>query len=108
MQSLKFILLALSFLALSPIANADTDVGADASQAAHDVKDATVHVVKKTGEVARDVGHGTVHVAKAVGHGTASAAKAVGHGVASAARDVGHASKNAVDAGKDTVHKATE
>ena len=75
MQSLKFILLALSFLALSPIANADTDVGADASQAAHDVKDATVHVVKKTGEVARDVGH---------------------------------ASKNAVDAGKDTVHKATE
>jgi len=94
MQSLKFILLALSFLALSPIANADTDVGADASQAAHDVKDATVHVVKKTGEVARDVGHGTVHVAKAVGHGTASAAKAVGHGVASA--------------GKDTVHKATE
>ena len=108
MKNPKYLLVALSLLALSSMAHADTDVGADASQAAHDVKDATVHVVKKTGEVARDVGHGTVHVVKAVGHGTASAAKAVGHGVASATRDVGHASRNAVDAGKDTVHKATE
>jgi hypothetical protein len=77
---------------LSPLALALALAGPvdDVTQVAHNVEDGTVHVVKKTGEVARDAGHST-----------ASAAKAVGHGVASAARDGYHATKQAV-------HKVTE
>lgn len=83
MKNHRLWLPALIFLAYASLAQADVP------EAAHEVKDATVHAVKKTGQVAREVGHATAH-----------AAKAVGHGVASAARSGYHATKRAVDPAK--------
>ncbi|SDC91745.1 hypothetical protein SAMN05216345_104446 [Cupriavidus sp. YR651] len=90
-------LIALIALTLSPLARADV------SEAAHDVKEGTVHAVKKTGEFAKDVGHGIGHAAKTVGHGIGQAAKTVGHGVADTTREGYHAVKHAVH--KDSEQK---
>ncbi|MDF3835440.1 hypothetical protein P3W85_21130 [Cupriavidus basilensis] len=79
MQNQKRILAALFALTLCPLARADVH------EAAHDVKEATVHAAKRTGELARDAGHGI-----------GQAAKAVAHDVASKAREGYYATKRAV------------
>ncbi|MGO4329098.1 hypothetical protein AB4Z48_18775 [Cupriavidus sp. 2TAF22] len=75
MKNRKFILAALVTLTLSPLARAD------ARQAAHEVKQATVHAVKRTGELARDAGRGIGHAARDVAHGVAGKARE-GYGAA--------------------------
>jgi hypothetical protein len=80
----KLLPVALFSLMLSPLAEADVP------QVAHDVKETTVHIARKTGEVAKDAAHATAH-----------AAKSVAHGVASTAREGYYATKQAV-------HRSTE
>jgi hypothetical protein len=64
------LLLAASLsLTLSPLAEADVP------QAAHEVKETTVHMARKTGEAAKDAGHATAHAAKVVAHGVANTAR---------------------------------
>ncbi|MCW3478853.1 hypothetical protein OL229_04625 [Neisseriaceae bacterium JH1-16] len=64
------LLLAMSLAAiLSPLAKADV------AEAAHSVKETTVHAARKTGEVAREAAHGTAHAAKTVAHGVSSTAR---------------------------------
>jgi hypothetical protein len=77
-------LVAMLSLMLSPLAEADVP------QAAHNVKETTVHIARKTGDVAKDAAHATAH-----------AAKTVAHGVASTAREGYYATKQAV-------HRATD
>lgn len=79
MKKIRVVLAGVALAMLAALAHADL------AQTGEEVKDATVHAAKKTGEAAREVGHAT-----------ASAAKSVGHSVAKAARKGYHATKRLI------------